>query len=189
MSLERRSSRALVLALLIFLLEIAAVVVLTTAPLQGLIGPGLLGARSALHALFAGIVMITMTIGVFQGIRLWTSEMPRIEDLEAGSLVNVIACLAALVSGAVLLTARRPDLAAPPALRVFFEFKQFAGMLCLPLVVAACSIIWRYGEALPRSRAVRETAGLVLMLAFFYFMCAFALGAALARLRTLQGVL
>lgn len=191
MTSERRSSKSLVLALLILLVETAAVVVLTTAPLDKLIGPGVHSIRGALHGLFAGIVMITMTIGVFQGARLWSAERLRIEDLEAGSLINAIACLAAFVSGNFLLAPYRSTegpreyfLANRPEVhRIFFEFKEFAGLLCLPLAVAACYIIWRYGERLQDYRPPREIAGLLLFLSFFYFMSAFALGAAITRLR------
>lgn len=191
MTVERRSSKSLVLALLILLGEIAVVVVLMTAPLDKLIGESIHSIRGALHGLFAGIVMITMTIGVFQGARLWSAEHLRIEDLEAGSLINAIACFAAAVSGNLLLAPYRGTdgpreyfLANRPEVhRIFFEFKEFAGLLCLPLAVAACYIIWRYGEHLQDHRPPREITGLLLFLSFFYFMCAFVLGASIARLR------
>lgn len=170
---------------------IGAAIVLISSPTNRLLGESLYSIRSAFHGLFAGILMVTMTIGLYQAFRMWMGPALNIRELEIGSIVNAVTCFVTIVLGNWLYIPYRAATGprahflqtAPEVHKIFFEFKEFTALLTLPLVVAATYLICRYGTRLSFSKPLREMTALLLMLAFFYFVIAFGLGAAVTKLK------
>lgn len=187
---EEKSSRAVILTVLTIMAVMAGGIVWVTSPTNKLLGDSIYAMRSAVHGLSAGIFMVAVTIGLFQGIRLWSGVSMEIRDLEIGSLVNAGACFLTIVSGNWLyIPYRAPGgprthflETVPEIHQIFFEFKEFTALFTLPLTVGAAYLICRYGPRLLKSRELRETTALLLGLAFFYFVVAFGLGAAVTKL-------
>lgn len=186
-----KSSKDLIIAILVAMAGIAGGVLWVSSPTNLLLGESVYGIRSAFHGLFAGILMVTMTIGLYQAFRLWSGAPLNVRELEIGSLVNAAACFFTVVLGNWLYIPYRAAEGprthfletAPPIHEIFFEFKEFTALFTLPLVVAAAYLIFRYGERLAISRPLREMTALLLVLAFFYFVIAFGLGAAVTKLK------
>ncbi|MBI4431934.1 MAG: hypothetical protein HY592_00415 [Candidatus Omnitrophica bacterium] len=189
--IERRSNKILILGVLLVLSQIAAIMLLTSAPAEALLGETIYGLRSAFHGLLAGVLMVTMTIGLFQAFRLWTGESVSIGDLETGSVLNAAICFVTIVLGNWLYIPYRAKGGprtyflenSPEVHKIFFEFKEFTALFTLPLAVAAAFIICLYGNRIQSNRILRETTALLLLLAFFYFLVAFGLGAAVTKLK------
>lgn len=171
---------------------IAYGVLFISSPIEKLLGESTWRFRSAFHGLFAGVLMVTMTIGLFQAFRLWTGAPVSIRELEIGSLVNAAACFLAIVFGNWIYIPYRAAggprahflETSPEIHKIFFEFKEFTALFTLPLAAAAAYIICRYQEKLSQSRPLREMTALLLVLAFFYFVLAFGLGAAITKLKS-----
>ena len=188
---ERRSTRLLIIGILIVMAEIAAIIVFVSAPANQLLGTSVYGLRSAFHGLFAGVLMITMTIGLFQAFHLWVGESFKIGELEVGSVLNAAVCFLTIALGNWLYIPYRAKggprsyflETVPEAHKIFFEFKEFTALMTLPFAVGAAYLVCRYGERLNSNRVLREAAALLLLMAFFYFMVAFGLGAAVTKLK------
>lgn len=186
------SHQALILGMLAVMALVAGGVLWVSSPTQTLLGQSAYGIRSAFHGLFAGMFMVTVTIGLYQAFRLWTRAPLAVHEMEAGSLVNVAACFLTIVFGNWLYIPYRATggsrsyflATAPEVHKIFFEFKEFTALFTLPLSVAAAFVICRYGERLASSKRVRETVALLLVLTFFYFVIAFGLGAAVTKLKS-----
>ena len=187
-----KSSRAVILGILFVMAMMAGAILLVSAPANRLLGESLYSIRSAFHGLFAGIFMITVTIGLYQAIRLWSGTALNIRELEIGSVVNAAACFLTILFGNwVYIPYRAPGgprfhflEQAPEIHKIFFEFKEFTALFTLPLAVTAAYLICRYGERLSQNRVLRETVALLLVLTFFYFVVAFGLGAAITKLKS-----
>ncbi len=190
-NLEEASSKKLIVGVLSGMVLIALAFILISAPASKLLGDSAYAIRSALHGLAAGIFMVTMTIGLFQAFRLWINVPINVREFEVGSIVASVFCFLTILSGNWLYIPYRASggprsyflETAPEVHKIFFEFKEFLALFTLPLIVAACYIICRYGEHLNRSKQLRETVALLLVLAFFYFTVAFGLGAAITKLQ------
>ncbi len=186
-----KSSKTLVLGILIFMTFIAAAILFVSAPANQLLGESRYGIRSAFHGLFATVFMVTVTIGFYQAFRLWTGIAVNVKELEIGSVINSFVCFLAILSGNWLYIPYRSAEGprnhfletVPEIHKIFFEFKEYAGLFTLPLVVAATYLIFRYGERLNHNRELREITALLLVLAFFYFLITFGLGAAITKLK------
>jgi cytochrome bd-type quinol oxidase subunit 1 len=189
---EERSSRATIVGILIVMAAIAAGILWVSSPTEELLGESAYRVRSAFHGLFAGIFMVTMTIGLYEAFRLWSGKEIRIRELEIGSVVNAVVCFLTIVFGNWIYIPYRAAsgprthfLATSPEIhKIFFEFKEFTALFTLPLVVTAAYLIFRYGEKLNFNKPLREMTALVLVLAFFYFVVAFGLGAAITKLKS-----
>lgn len=187
-----KSSKDLIILILAAMAIIAGVTLTLSAPAEKLLGESIYGIRSAFHGLFAGIFMITVTIGLYQAFRLWARVPLNIKELEIGSLLNAAACFLTIVFGNwVYIPYRAPGGPKSHFLqnvseihKVFFEFKEFAALFTFPLTIAAAYLICRYGERLNSNRQLREMTALLLVLAFFYFVVAFGLGAAITKLKS-----
>lgn len=171
---------------------VAAVILWVSSPSSKLLGESVYSIRSAFHGLFAGIFMVTVTIGLFQALRLWAGAPPSVRELEIGSLVNAFACFLTIVLGNWLYIPYRAP-GGPRAFfvekwpeihKIFFEFKEFTALFTLPFSVAAAVLIFSYRERLQTNRQVREIVVLLLLLTFFYFLVAFGLGAAITKLKS-----
>jgi len=188
---EERSSKDTITAALIVMTVIAAGVLFVSSPTDKLLGESAYGIRSAFHGLFAGIFMITATIGLYAAFQLWSGAEFHIRQLEVGSIVNAIACFLTIVYGNWLyIPYRAPGgprshflETVPEIHKIFFEFKEFTALFTLPLVVAAAYLICRYGVRLRFNKSLREIVALLLVLAFFYFVIAFGLGAMVTKLK------
>ena len=187
-----KSSKELTVGILMAMAVIAGSILLLTAPLEKLLGESAYSVRSAFHGLFAGIFMVTSTIGVYQAIRLWSGTALNIRELEIGSVVNAAACFLTILFGNwIYIPYRGPGgpkfhflEKAPEIHKIFFEFKEFIALFTLPLAVTAAYVICCYGDRLGSNKTLREMAALVLVLTFFYFMLAFGLGAAITKLKS-----
>lgn len=188
---EEKSSKHTITYILVVMALIAISILAITSPTHKLLGESDYGIRSAFHGLFAGIFMITSTIGLYQALRLWRGSELNISELEMGSVVNAAACFLAILFGNWLYIPYRAEGGPrtyflqnmPEIHKIFFEFKEFAALFTLPLAVAAAYIICRYSANLVPNRRLRETVALLLVLSFFYFILAFGLGAAVTKLK------
>lgn len=187
-----RLSKAVIIGILMVMAAIAGSILAVSAPVERLMGESAYSLRSAFHGLFAGIFMVTVTIGVYQAIRLRSGAALNIRELEIGSVVNAVACFVTILFGNwVYIPYRGPEgpkfhflEKAPEVHKIFFEFKEFSALFTLPLTVAAAYIICCYGERLGSNKTLREMVALVLVLTFFYFIVAFGLGAAITKLQS-----
>lgn len=187
-------SRKTAIAGVLFVMALMAVGILfVSLPTNRLLDDIVYCIRSAFHGLFAGIFMVTMTIGLYQAFRLWIGGEVNLRELEIGSLMNAAACFITILLGNWLYIHYRAPGGprsyflenAPEIHKVFFEFKEFTALFTLPLAVCAVYLVFRYGEHLNSNRRVREMLALVLVLAFFYFLIAFGLGAAVTKLKSI----
>jgi hypothetical protein len=189
---QEQSSKNVILMTIGVMLAFAVSILLLSSPGSKLLGESQYAVRSAFHGLFAGVFMITATIGLYQAFRLWAGVKVKIRELEIGSMVNAMACFLAIVTGNWLyIPYRAPGgprthfLETDPQVhRIFFEFKEFTALFTLPLAIAAAYIICRYGQRIANNRILRESLALLLILTFFYFVLAFGLGAAITKLKS-----
>lgn len=186
-----KSLRWTILTILGGMAAVAGLLVVTTAPADRLMGESPYAIRGALHGLFAGLFMITATIGLFQAWRLWGGLPVGLHELQIGSLLNAAACgWTVLLGNWIYIPYRAPGgprsyfLEVSPAVhQIFFEFKEFMALFTVPLTVVAAYLTCWYGEQLLASRRLRAVTAMVLILGFFYFAVAFGLGAAVTKLR------
>jgi len=189
---DEKTSKDTIIALLLVMAGVGGGILIVSAPAQQLLGESLYSIRSAFHGLFAGIFMITATIGLYQAFRLWSCAPLNIREIEVGSLLNAFSCFMTILMGNWVYIPYRAVGGPkshfleniPEIHKVFFEFKEFAALFTLPLAVAAAYLICRYGERLNSNKQLRETTALLLILTFFYFVVAFGLGAAITKLKS-----
>jgi len=189
---EEKSSQAVIVSILIMMGAIAAGILFVSTPAEKLLGESAYSVRSAFHGLFAGIFMVTVTIGLYQAFRLWTGTTFNVREMEVGSILNAAACFLTILFGNWIYIPYRSTggprthflETAPEIHKIFFEFKEFTALFTLPLAVVAAYLICRYGEKLRESERLREIVALLLVLTFFYFIVAFGLGAAITKLKS-----
>ncbi|MBI3320898.1 MAG: hypothetical protein HYZ91_01370 [Candidatus Omnitrophica bacterium] len=166
--------------------------VVFTAPLDKLLGPGNDAIRGAVHGMCAGLFMITATVGLFQGYRIFAGQAWNIAELQMGSVINAMMALMTIISGNWIYIPYRAStgprsyfLQLAPALhQVFFEFKEFAALFTFPLAVVAAYLLVRYGAEVYRRRGLSTIVAVLLALVFFYFVVAFGLGAAITKMKS-----
>lgn len=191
-SKPERSSKTTIIAILAVMAAVAGAILLISSPMERLLGDSAYGLHSAFHGLFAGILMVTMTVGLYQAFRLWSGISLNIRELEVGSTVNAVMCFLTIMFGNWIYIPYRAGggprthflQTSPEIHKIFFEFKEFTALFTLPLAVAAAFIIWKYSERLNTDARLREIVALLLVLAFFYFVVAFGLGAAITKLKS-----
>jgi len=162
-----------------------------TAPLERLLGESAYAVEAALHGVLAGVLMVAVTIGLFQAVRLLAGQALFLPELQIGSTVTAMLTLLTIIAGNRIYIPYRAAGGprtyfleqAPEVHKIFFEFKEFMALFALPLAVCAAYLFWRYGEQLIQRRPLRTTAAALLLLLFFYFMVAFGLGAAITKLK------
>ena len=187
-----KSSRETIIGILAVMVIVAGGILFVSSPMDRLLGESAYSIRSAFHGLFAGIFMITVTIGLYQASRLWAGREINIRELEIGSAINAVACFLTILLGNWIYIPYRSASGpkthflktSPEIHKIFFEFKEFTALFTLPLAVAAAYLIYRYGEKLTTNRQLREMTALLLVLTFFYFVVAFGLGAAITKLKS-----
>lgn len=189
---EEKTSRVLILVVLAVMAAVAVCVLVVSAPAEKLLGESAYGIRSAFHGLFAGIFMVTVTIGLYQAFRLWTGVSFHVREMEVGSILNAAACFLTILFGNWIYIPYRAGGGprsyflekAPEIHKIFFEFKEFTALFTLPLAVTAAYLICRYGDRLKQNPRLREMVALLLVLTFFYFVVAFGLGAAVTKMKS-----
>ena len=187
---EQESTRSLWLIVLVLGL-IGLALVLMTAPMGRLLGESAGAIRGALHGTAAGLFMVTATIGLFQGYRIFAGQARNIAELQVGSVVNATVALITIVSGNwIYIPYRAPGGPrshfldqAPEIHKIFFEFKEFAALFTFPLAAVAAYLLVRYGAEVLRRKDLSTITAILLTLVFFYFLVAFGLGAAVTKLR------
>ncbi|HEU5315070.1 MAG TPA: hypothetical protein VFX49_03115 [Chloroflexota bacterium] len=175
------------------LAAVGGFIFLLTSPTQALLGESAWALNSALHGLGAGVLMIGVTVGLFQAYRLYRGDSISIGEMQIGSLFTAAASLVTIFYGNWIYIAYRASAPTSPRSyflenmpqvhQVFFEFKEFLALYTLPLAVGAAFMIWYYGDQLRTRPAIRNAVAVTLVLAFFYFAVAFGLGAAVTKLR------
>ena len=129
-SLTKKSSKEIIIGILIVMLFIVVIVPLMTSPTNKLFGESVYSIRSAFHGLSALIFMITSVIGVYQTLHLWRGSEINISELEIGSVVNASACFLSIFFGNWVYIPYRAQggprshflAAAPEIHKIFFEF-------------------------------------------------------------------
>ncbi len=187
-----RSDKATILVTVGVMVAIAFAILLVSAPAEKLLGESVYSIRSAFHGLFAGVFMVTITIGVYQAFRLWSGVPLNMKELGLGSVVNSGACFLTIFSGNWLYIPYRGEGGPrgyfmekmPEIHKIFFEFKEFGALFTFPLIVAATFIIWQYGEKLNTNKHLRTMVAILISFGFFYFAVAFGLGAAITKLKS-----
>lgn len=187
-----KSSKAVILGTIAGMTALAFIILMISSPTNTLLGESRYAIRAAFHGLFAGIFMVTVTIGVYQAYRLWTGIPLRIRELEIGSIINASVCFLTILFGNWLYIPYRAAggprshfLETTPEIhKIFFEFKEFTALFTLPLAVAAAYVLCRYAEKINTNKYLRESVALLLALVFFYFLIAFGLGAAITKLKS-----
>jgi cytochrome bd-type quinol oxidase subunit 1 len=188
---QEKSSKAVIVMTMGMMSLIALAVLSISSPMHKLLGESQYALRAAFHGLFAGMFMVTMTMGLYQAFRLWVGASMNIREMEIGSVINTAACFLTIVFGNWLYIPYRAAegprayfLEKSPEIHgIFFEFKEFTALFTLPLLVAVTYIICRYQQRLNYNKHLREMAALLLVLAFFYFIGAFGLGAVITKLK------
>ena len=188
---DQESARFLWVVVL-FLGLIGLTVVVLTAPLEPLLGESASAVHGAVHGTAASLFMVTATVGLFQGYRLFAGQARSIAELQVGSVVNATLALLTVISGNWIYIPYRASGGprsyflehAPAVHKIFFEFKEFAALFTLPLAVAAAYILVRYGPEVLRRRDLSTLVAVLLALVFFYFVVTFGLGAAVTKLKS-----
>lgn len=170
----------------------AFVITLLTAPFQTLLGEGANALDSALHGLVAGLLMVTVTIGLFEGYRLFGGSINNIRELIFGSLINSSLAFLTVVTGNKIYIAYRAKggprthflETAPEIHKIFFEFKEFMALFVFPLSVAAAFIFIYYRRDILQRKNLAVISFVILILMFFYFVVTFGLGAAITKLKS-----
>jgi len=180
---------------IIVLVATAAVIVLTTAPFATLIGPSAYALAGALHGMFAFLLLVVMTIGLYLAWSLFIGRLKAFSDLQLITTVMATLAFLTILFGNWVYIAYRANTAdsprsyflekMPDVHKIFFEFKEYVALFTLPLSVAAAFIVWRYGRQILERDWTRAAVAILIALHFFYFVLAFGLGAAVTKLRSI----
>src|SRR5215216_3927312 len=81
------------------LLAVAGAFVVMTAPLDQLLGEGSYAAVSAFHGLSAGVMMVVVTIGLYQAYQLFMGQLINLRDIKLLSVVNATMSFITIVFG------------------------------------------------------------------------------------------
>jgi cytochrome bd-type quinol oxidase subunit 1 len=145
----------------------------------------------AVHGALGSLIFISGGIGLYLGYRLLTGQLNALRDLQIASGVTALAALATIMFGNWLYIGyRQPGMIqdyfldkAPELHLIFFEFKENIALFTVPLAVAACFILARYGPELKQHLWLRTVIFLLLGLVFLFFLIAFGLGAAITKIK------
>jgi hypothetical protein len=189
----RRESTSITSLVLVVgvLLAIAAFFVIVTAPLEMLLGESGYAPIAAFHGLSAGVMMVVVTIGLYQAYQLFMGQLVNLRDLKLLSVVTATMSFITIVFGNWIYVGYRSSggvrewLLAnnPVAHQIFFEFKEYMALFTLPLAVLAAYLLIRYDMGLLERRWLRAIVAIILALTFFYFTVAFGLGAAITKIK------
>ena len=164
---------------------------LPSTPLHLLFGFDRYSLVLTLHAGLGLTLLMSTAVAATMGYRLAARRGPAVRALAVAVAVAAASALAVALLGNVLYSEYlRSDgpkelliKKAPEAHTILFEFKEFAGLVPVPLAVAATYVVWRYWERLRRDRYVMELVSLVLVVLAGYCVLPLGLGTAITRLR------
>jgi hypothetical protein len=174
---------------LLFLMVLGMAIL--ASPVAALLGEGTNAFAAAMHGMMAFLLMITATIGLYQGYRLFRNELTDLHDVLLPSVVNATLALFTIVFGNWIYISYRGSggpreyfLNTNPAVhQIFFEFKEYIALFALPLAVGAAFILLYYKADVLRRPWLRYAVAVLLGLTFFVTMVAFGLGAAITKLQ------
>ena len=174
---------------LLFLMVLGMAILVS--PVVALLGDGANAFAAAMHGMMAFMLMITATIGLYQGYRLFRDELVDLHDVLLPSVINALLALFTIVFGNWIYIPYRATggprevfLNTNPAVhKIFFEFKEYIALFALPLAVAAAFILLYYKTDVLRRPWLRYSVAVLLGLVFFVVMVAFGLGAAITKLQ------
>lgn len=170
---------------------VVALAALVTAPVAALLGDSRFAVPSALHGLSGFLLLIVSTVAAYLALRLYAGRLRAYEDLQALSLLAAFLALVTVLFGnLVYIYYRAPEgprayfLETEPDLhRVFFVFKQFAGLCGFTLAVVGAYGVRQGGPRIVERPAERQVAAALLWLSWGFLVIAFGLGAAITRIR------
>ena len=170
---------------------IGVFVVFLTEPPGVLLGEGGHAIKGALHGAAAILFMITATVGLYQGYRIFAGQARSLAELQIGRVVNAtLAFITILLGNWIYIPYRATGgpreyflQTSPEIHKIFFEFKEFVALFTLPLAVSAAFLLVYYGVQAVRQRGLAVVTSILLALVFFYFFVAFGLGAAITKLK------
>src|SRR5215207_5670656 len=168
---------------LLFLMVLGMAIL--ASPVVALLGDGAHAIAAAMHGMMAFMLMITATIGLYQGYRLFRDELTDLHDVLLPSVVNAVLALFTIVFGNWIYIPYRASggpreyflNTSPEVHKIFFEFKEYIALFALPLAVAAAFILLYYKTDVLRRPWLRYAVSVLLALVFFATMVAFGLGA------------
>jgi cytochrome bd-type quinol oxidase subunit 1 len=174
---------------LLFLMILAMVVLVS--PVVTLLGDSANAIASALHGLMAILLMITATIGLYQGYRLYRGELTDLHDVLLPSVINgVLAFLTIVFGNWIYIPYRAPGgprefflQSAPMVHKIYFEFKEYIALFALPTAVIAAFLLLYYRDDILQRPWLRYSVAVLLAMVFFAVMVAFSLGAAITKLQ------
>ena len=166
-------------------------VAIFASPVVALLGDGANAFAAAMHGMMAFLLLITATIGLYQGYRLFRDELTDLHDVLLPSVVNAVLALLTIIFGNWIYIPYRAGggpreifLNTSPAVhKIFFEFKEYIALFALPLAVAAAFILLYYKTDVLQRPWLRYAVAVLLGLTFFATMVAFGLGAAITKLQ------
>ena len=188
-SLERRGGGWVLAGGLLFLMILGMAVL--ASPVVSLLGDSAHAFAAAMHGMLAFLLLITATIGLHQGYRIYRGELVDLDDVLLPSVVNAVLALFTIAFGNWIYIPYRATGGpreyflnnAPMIHKIYFEFKEYIALFALPLAVAAAFILLYYQTDLIRRPWLRYAVAALLALMFFCVMIAFGLGAAITKLQ------
>jgi hypothetical protein len=186
---ERRGSGWVLAGGVLFLMILGMAVF--ASPVVSLLGDSANALASAMHGLMAFLLMITATIGLYQGYRLYRGELTDLHDVTMPSVVNALLAFMTIVFGNWIYIPYRATggpreyflSSAPMIHKIYFEFKEYIALYALPAAVAAAFLLLYYNTDVLQRPWLRYSVAVLLALVFFTVMVAFALGAAITKLQ------
>jgi hypothetical protein len=189
---DREARPFLILAaFVVALLLIGDAIIAHTAPLEHLLQTTQWSTTGAIHGMLGSTIFIAGSVALYLGYRLMTGRLESLRDLKTATVLTTLAAAATVIFGNWLYVGyRQPGMTqdyflqnAPELHTIFFEFKEDIALFTIPLGAAAAFILYRYDADLCRHPWLRTVVLLLLALVFLFFLIAFALGAAITRVK------
>jgi hypothetical protein len=186
---ERRGGSLVLVGGVLFLMVLGMAVL--ASPVVSLLGDSANAFASAMHGLMAFLLMITATIGLYQGYRIYRGELTDLHDVTLPSVVNALLAFMTIAFGNWIYIPYRATGGpreyflsnAPMIHKIYFEFKEYIALFALPAAVGAAFILLYYKADVLRRPWLRYSVAVLLALVFFAVMVAFGLGAAITKLQ------
>ena len=193
-------SLATLLLILIGAVAVIGLVAAITAPSGVLVGESQWELISAFHGMGATVFLLGATIAVYLAWRLYTGQLGAFKDLKWLTAFSAFMSTVTVAFGnwiyigyrsgsppgtpAELQYPREYFLSQLPAVHeIFFEFKEFIALFTMPLLIGATFMLWKYGPGLKQNRELRAAVSIPILLAWFFLVLAYVLGAAITKLK------
>jgi hypothetical protein len=165
---------------------------LFTSPVANLLGDSKYAIPGALHGVSAIVYVIIATVAAYLGYRLYVGRLDSTHDLRILAGLTAFFSLVTVMFGNWIYIYYR-EKGGPRTYfmeqdavihEIFFEFKEFIALFTLPLSVATAYILLREKDHILERPRLRQAVAAMLGLQWMYLMLAFALGAAITKLRS-----